>query len=79
MLMVVLLVCSINITPRLMDCDRTNAVRVLQFPGHFHTQKMCVAHGEALVAAYEDKIAIKDDERLVPKCLVDVDGEVTDD
>jgi hypothetical protein len=79
MLMVVLLVCSIDVTPRLMDCDRTNAVRVFRFQGHFQTHESCVAHGEAYVALYEEKIAIKDDERLLYRCLVDVDGEVSDD
>ena len=78
MLMLVVLVCSINSTPQLADCDRTNAVRVFQLQGHFQTRTMCVAHGEAFVAMFEDKIALKNDERLVPKCLVDIDGEVKD-
>jgi hypothetical protein len=73
MLILVVLVCSINTTPHLMDCDHTNAVRVFQFQGHFQTRAMCVAHGEAYVALYEDKIALKDDERLIPKCLYDPD------
>jgi hypothetical protein len=77
MLIVVILVCSINVTPSLMDCDRTNAVRVIPVPGHYRTLRMCVAHGEAYMNMLEAEgtVTPRDDERVLAKCLLDPDGD----
>ena len=50
MLTALILVCSLAITPELRNCDRNNALQVLQVPEQFGMPTTCLMHGEAYLA-----------------------------
>jgi hypothetical protein len=50
MLTALILVCSVAITPELGNCDRNNAVHVLQVPEQFGNPVTCMLHGQAYLA-----------------------------
>ena len=50
MLTALILVCSLAITPELRNCDRNNALHVLQVPEQFGNPVMCMMRGQAYLA-----------------------------
>src|SRR5260370_17307565 len=50
MLTALILVCSLAITPELRNCDRNNALQVLQVPEQFGNPVMCMMRGQAYLA-----------------------------
>jgi hypothetical protein len=44
------LICSLTITPDLRECNRTNAVHVVQVPEQYSMPASCFMHGQAYVA-----------------------------
>ena len=50
MLTALILVCSLAITPELRNCDRNNALHVLQVPEQFGNAVMCIMRGQAYLA-----------------------------
>jgi hypothetical protein len=50
MLTALVLVCSLAITPDLRECNRDNAVHVLQVPEEFALPSMCAMRGQAYLA-----------------------------
>jgi len=51
MLTVLVLVCSMSVTPDyLRNCDRNNAVQVMQLPEQIASPSMCAMRGEAYIA-----------------------------
>jgi hypothetical protein len=44
------LICSLTITPDLRECNRTNAVHVVQVPEQYSIPASCFMHGQAYVA-----------------------------
>ncbi len=50
MLTTLVLVCSLAITPDLRNCDRNNAVHVLQLPEQTANPMLCALHGQAYLA-----------------------------
>jgi hypothetical protein len=67
MLTAIILVCSIVITPELGDCNRTNAVLVLQLP-EAGNPVMCMMHGQAYLAATVMGRELRADERVKVIC-----------
>jgi hypothetical protein len=50
MLTALVLVCSLDTTPLLADCDRDNAIHVMAVPGVFVSPITCFLHGQAHLA-----------------------------
>jgi hypothetical protein len=67
MLTAIILVCSIVITPELGDCNRANAVYVLQLP-EAGNPIMCMLHGQAYLAATVIGRELRADERVKIIC-----------
>ncbi|MBV8753227.1 MAG: hypothetical protein JO328_10265 [Hyphomicrobiales bacterium] len=68
MLTAIILVCSTAITPELSDCNRSNAVHVLQLPENANAV-MCMLHGQAYLAATVLGRELRADERVKVVCL----------
>jgi hypothetical protein len=69
MLTALVLVCSMAITPELRDCDRSNAVTVLQVPEAFGNPVMCMMHGQACLAGTAIGRDLRADERVKVLCI----------
>ena len=69
MLTALVLVCSIAITPELRDCDRSNAVDVLQVPEAFGNPVMCMMRGQAFLAGTAIGRDLRADERVKVLCI----------
>jgi hypothetical protein len=68
MLTAIILVCSTVITPELGDCNRSNAVHVLQLP-ETANPVMCMLHGQAYLAATVLGRELRADERVKVVCV----------
>jgi len=68
MLPAIILVCSIAVTPELSDCNRSNAVHVLQLP-ETANPVMCMLHGQAYLAATVLGRELRADERVKVVCV----------
>lgn len=64
----IILVCSIVITPELSDCNRNNAVQVLQLP-EAANPVMCMLHGQAYLAGTVLGRELRTDERVKVVCV----------
>jgi hypothetical protein len=69
MLTALILVCSLAITPELRNCDRNNALHVLQVPEQFGNPAMCMMHGQAYLAGTSIGQEIDDGERVKVLCI----------
>ena len=69
MLTALILVCSVAVTPELRDCDRTNAVHVLQLPEQSGNPLMCMMHGQAYLAGTAIGRDLRADERVKVICV----------
>jgi hypothetical protein len=63
-----ILVCSLSNTPALADCDRSNAVYVLDMREPFDSPIMCMMHGQAHLAGIEMGRQLGADERVKIVC-----------
>lgn len=63
-----ILVCSLSNTPALADCDRSNAVSVLDMREPFDNPMMCMMHGQAYLAGTEIGRQLAADERVKIVC-----------
>jgi hypothetical protein len=68
MLMALVLVCSLQVTPDLRDCTRTNAVNVLRVPEEFGNPATCLMHGQAYLADTSIGRDLSDNERIKVVC-----------
>jgi hypothetical protein len=68
MLTAIILVCSIVTTPELGDCNRSNAIHVLQLP-EAANPVMCMMHGQAYLAATVLGRELRADERVKIVCV----------
>jgi len=68
MLTAIILVCSMTITPDIGDCNRLNAVAVLQLPEPGNPI-MCMLHGQAYLAATVIGRELRADERVKVICV----------
>jgi hypothetical protein len=68
MLTAIILVCSIITTPELSDCNRNNAVHVLQLP-ETANPLMCMLHGQAYLAGTVLGRELRSDERVKVVCV----------
>ena len=70
MLTVLVLVCSVSVTPDyLRNCDRNNAVQVMQLPEHIASPAMCAMRGQAYIAGTTIGQALAQDERVKILCI----------
>jgi hypothetical protein len=69
MLTAVILVCSLNVTPELGNCDRTNALHAMQVPEQFATPTMCMMQGQAYLAGTSFGQDIEQNERVKVLCI----------
>jgi len=70
MLTVLVLVCSMSVTPDyLRNCDRNNAVRVMQLPEQIASPSMCAMRGEAYIAGTTIGQQLAEDERVKVLCI----------
>src|SRR5215470_14653978 len=68
-MLALILVCSVAVTPELRDCDRTNAVHVLQLPEETGNPLMCMMHGQAYLAGTAIGRDLRADERVKVICV----------
>ncbi len=68
MLMALVLVCSLQVTPNLADCSRTNAVNVMRVPEEFGNPATCLMHGQAYLAETSIGRDLNDNERIKVVC-----------
>ena len=69
MLTALILVCSLAITPELRNCDRNNALQVLQVPEQFGNPVMCILHGQAYLAGTSIGQQINETEHVKVLCI----------
>jgi hypothetical protein len=62
-------VCSLAITPELRNCDRNNAVQVLQVPEEFGNPVACMLHGQAYLAGSSIGQEMHDSEQVKVLCI----------
>jgi hypothetical protein len=68
MLMALVLVCSLQVTPDLADCSRSNAVSVVRVPEEFGNPATCLMHGQAYLADTSIGRDLADSERVKVVC-----------
>jgi hypothetical protein len=68
MLMALVLVCSLQVTPDLADCSRTNAVNVMRVPEEFGNPATCFLHGQAYLAETSIGRDLTENERVKVVC-----------
>jgi hypothetical protein len=68
MLMALVLVCSLQVTPDLADCSRTNAVSVMRVPEEFGNPTTCLMHGQAYLADTSIGRDLDDGQRVKVVC-----------
>ncbi|HLN09297.1 MAG TPA: hypothetical protein VK281_10095 [Xanthobacteraceae bacterium] len=68
MLMALVLVCSLQVTPDLADCSRTNAVSVVRVPEEFSNPTTCLMHGQAYLADTSIGRDLDDSQRVKVVC-----------
>lgn len=68
MLMALVLVCSLQVTPDLADCSRTNAVSVMRVPEEFGNPATCLMHGQAYLAGISIGRDLDDGQRVKVVC-----------
>ena len=69
MLTALILVCSLAITPELRNCDRNNALHVLQVPEQFGNPVMCMMRGQAYLAGTSLGQEIDGSEQVKVLCI----------
>jgi hypothetical protein len=69
MLTALVLVCSMAVTPDLRECNRDNAVQVLQVPEEFALPEMCLMHGQAFLAGTSIGQDLAKNERVKVMCI----------
>ena len=63
------LICSLAITPDLYECNRTNAVHVVQVPEQYSMPASCFMHGQAYVAGTSIGQQLSDNESVKVLCI----------
>jgi hypothetical protein len=69
MLTALILVCSLAITPELHNCDRNNALQVLQVPEQFGNPVTCMMYGQAYLAGTSIGQEIHESEQVKVLCI----------
>ena len=77
MLIALIFVCSTAVTPDLKNCDRNNAVHVLQVPAEFTNPATCFMHGQAYLAGNAIGQDIAAEERVKIQCVRPMQAENT--
>ena len=63
------LICSLTITPDLRECNRTNAVHVVQVPQQYSMPGECFMHGQAYVAGTSIGQQLAENEGVKVLCI----------
>jgi hypothetical protein len=69
MLTAIVLVCSLAVTPELRECNRDNAVQVLQVPEEFAVPAMCAMRGQSFLAETSIATELAENERVKVMCV----------
>jgi hypothetical protein len=69
MLTALVLVCSLAVTPDLRECNRNNAVHVVQVPEEFAMPAMCAMRGQAFLAETSIGQELANNERVKVMCI----------
>jgi hypothetical protein len=69
MLTALILVCSLAITPELRNCDRNNALQVLQVPEQFGNPVTCMMYGQAYLAGTSIGQEMHESEQVKVLCI----------
>jgi len=64
-----ILICSLAVTPDLRQCNRDNAVDVLQVPGQIESAGMCGFQGQAYVAGATVGQSLAENETIKVLCI----------
>ena len=68
MLNALVLVCSLAVIPDIAQCNRHNAVQVMQVPATFANPITCLMHGQAYLAGTAIGDELRTDERVKVVC-----------
>ena len=68
MLTALVLICSIAVTPDLMDCTRYNATAVMRLPAEFANPATCFMQGQAYLAETSIGRELGDNDRVKIVC-----------
>ncbi len=63
------LICSLAVTPDLRQCDRNNAVHVVQVPEQYSMPASCLMHGQAYVAGTSIGQQLAENESVKVLCI----------
>jgi len=63
------LICSLAITPDLRECNRNNAVHVVQVPEQYAMPGACFLHGQAYVAGTSIGQQLAENESVKVLCI----------
>jgi hypothetical protein len=63
------LICSLAITPDLRECNRNNAVHVVQVPEQYAMPGACFMHGQAYVAGTSIGQQLAENESVKVLCI----------
>ena len=63
------LICSLAITPDLRECNRINAVHVVQVPEPYSMPGLCFMHGQAYVAGTSIGQQLAENESVKVLCI----------
>jgi hypothetical protein len=63
------LICSLTITPDLRECNRNNAVHVVQVPEQYTMPASCFLHGQAYVAGTSIGQQLAENESVKVLCI----------
>jgi hypothetical protein len=63
------LICSLAVTPDLRQCNRDNAVHVLQVPGQIESAGRCGFQGQAYIAGTAVGQNLAEDETIKVLCI----------
>jgi hypothetical protein len=63
------LICSLAITPDLRDCDRNNAVQVVQVPEQYSMPGSCALYGQAYIAGTSLSEHLAENESVKVLCI----------
>jgi hypothetical protein len=63
------LICSLAITPDLRECNRNNAVHVVQVPEQYAVPGSCFMHGQAYVAGTSIGQQLAENESVKVLCI----------
>jgi hypothetical protein len=75
MLTALVLICSVEVTPDLRDCNRDNATAVMRVPGEFGHPSTCLMQAQAFLAGTSIGQEFGDNDRVKVICRASRNGQ----